>query len=56
MTKFEDWPLWLKLVVGIPHVIIYFVTFLWFPKSIKEWRWVGIAAIDFIAFYLLFVR
>jgi hypothetical protein len=25
MTKFQNWPFWLKLVVGIHHVIIYFI-------------------------------
>ena len=56
MTKFQDWPFWLKLAVGIPHVIIYFIAMLWFPKSTKEWRWVGLLAIYFIVFYLLFAR
>ena len=56
MTKFEDWPLWLKLVVGVPHAIIYIVVLLWVPKSAKDWRWVPLIAIYLIVFYLLFVR
>ena len=56
MTKFDDCPLWLKLVVGIPHAIIYIVALLWVLKSAKDWRWVPRIAIYFIVFYLLFVR
>jgi hypothetical protein len=56
MTKFENWPLWLKLVFGIPHVIIYFIAMIWWPQSRKQWLWLAALVIYWFAFYLVFVR
>lgn len=57
ITKFEDWPLWVQVLVGIPHAILGGVlVWVWTPKSNKGWYWaVGLFAY-LCLFYLVLVR
>ncbi len=57
ITKFEDWPLWVQVLVGAPHAILAGVlVWVWTPKSNKGWYWaVGLFAY-LCLFYLIFVR
>ena len=54
MPKFSDWPVWLQMLVVVPHAIIGMIaTLLWWPKSTKEWRRFGIVAAYLLMFYLI---
>jgi hypothetical protein len=54
MTKFADWPLWLQIVVLVPHGILGWVAvWLWWPKSEKEWRKFGFVALYLLAVFLV---
>jgi len=57
MTKMAQWPLWLQLLVGLPHAALLVVTvWLWWPKSRKAWlRFVAVLAYLWL-FYFVFVR
>ena len=57
MTKLEDWPLWLQMLVGLPHAILA-ITLVWFwtPTGKQGWYWaVGLFAYLWL-FYVAFVR
>jgi len=44
MTKYADWPTWLKiLVLGPNGLLLWFIAVPWFPKSKQHWIWTGIA-------------
>lgn len=52
VVKFADWPDWVRALVLIPHGILGFLAaVLWWPKSLKDWRNLGIVA----AYLLIFV-
>ena len=54
MTKFAQWPEWLKIGVLVPHGILgYVATWLWWPKSSSGRRKFGIAAAYLIVFFLV---
>lgn len=57
MTKFADWPLWLQVLVGVPHALLAGVlAFVWRPLRGKSLYWaVGLFAY-LCVFYLIFVR
>jgi hypothetical protein len=34
MTKFDDWPFWLQLLVGVPHALLGgILVWVWTPKG-----------------------
>jgi len=50
MTKAQDWPLWLQIIVGIPNAVGLVWAFLWTPKTEK-----GLVCLyAFIAYIFLF--
>jgi hypothetical protein len=56
MTKFEDWPLWLQVSVGVPHAILAgLLAWVWTPTGKRGLYWaLGLCAYLFL-FYLVFV-
>jgi CHASE2 domain-containing sensor protein len=57
MTKFEDWPLWLQLLVGVPHAILGGVlAWVWTPTRRKGWYWAVGLFLYLSLFYAVFVR
>jgi hypothetical protein len=54
MKRFSDWPLWLQIVVVVPHGILGFIAFwLWWPRSRNERNKFLIVAVYLFAFYLV---
>lgn len=54
ITPFSKWPGWLQTLVIAPNALLGFVaTWLWWPKSKKEWNRFGIVAAYLIVFYLV---
>jgi len=50
MTKAQDWPLWLQMIVGIPNAVGLVWAGLWTPKTQK-----GLICLSaFIAYIFLF--
>ena len=48
-----DWPLWLQVLITVPHVgLIFWLLLLWRPKTRKGWLWYAGLAI-YAAAYLL---
>ena len=44
IVPFADWPRWLQILVMLPNCILsYFVLYVWWPKTKKEWRKLEIA-------------
>jgi hypothetical protein len=40
MTKFDDWPLWLQLVVGVPHALLAgLLLWAWTPLRKRGFYW-----------------
>lgn len=60
MTKAQDWPLWLQLLLGVPHAVLASVMcWLWWPKTDKEWRLFGFLVAYLLlalTFYMIFLR
>jgi hypothetical protein len=53
MSKYTDWPVWLKvLVVGPNGLLLWFIAVPWFPKSMRQWIWTGIA-VGYLAMFFL---
>ncbi|MCU1283747.1 MAG: hypothetical protein JWO13_97 [Acidobacteriales bacterium] len=54
MPKFSDWPEWLQVAVLFPHAMLGFVaTWLWWPKTDKEWSRFGLVAAYLLVFFLV---
>jgi hypothetical protein len=52
ITKFDDWPHWLQVVVIVPHGLLgMFATLVWWPKSDRGWRRLGFVAAYLLIFY-----
>ena len=61
MSKVEQWPLWLQLLLGIPNAIVMTILlWVWWPKNAKELKRYRVLAVPylilFFLFYLLFLR
>ena len=57
MTKFDHWPLWLQIVVGLPHAIaLALMLWIWWPKTKHDWLLGAACAAYFVAFYFIFVH
>jgi len=57
MTKFDDWPWWLQVFVGVPHVLLAMILlWVWTPTGKRAFYWaVGLFAY-LCLFYAIFVR
>jgi hypothetical protein len=54
MTKYADWPEWLRVLVMTPHAILLFVaTWLWWPRSKEGNRAFLYVLLYLAAFYLV---
>jgi hypothetical protein len=52
MTKYSEWPMWLKVVIVGPHALAFwFIAVPWSPKSKKQWLWTGIALAYLLVFF-----
>jgi hypothetical protein len=52
MTKYADWPGWLKFVVLAPNgALLWFIAYPWFPKTKRQWIWTGVAIAYLAAFF-----
>lgn len=57
MTKFDDWPFWLQVLVGVPHALLAGVlAFVWRPLRGKGFYWAVGLFVYVCLFYLVFVR
>jgi hypothetical protein len=57
VLKVSHWPSWLQWAVVVPHAVAGFLmTWLWWPKSDREWGRFGYIAAYLFVFYLIFVR
>ena len=57
MTKFADWPLWLQVLVGVPHALLGgILVWVWTPKSNRGWYWAVGLFVYLCLFYMVFVR
>jgi hypothetical protein len=57
MTKFDHWPIWLQLLVGLPHAIfLVIMIWIWWPKTTRDWLF-GLACFTYYAlFYFVLIR
>jgi len=54
MTKFSQWPVWLQVLVLVPHGVLGWAAFwLWWPKSKKEWRRFTLVAVYLFGVFLV---
>jgi hypothetical protein len=54
ITPVSEWPNWLQILVFPPHAILLGVsTWMWWPKTNKEWRRYGFVLAYLIVFYLV---
>jgi hypothetical protein len=54
MSKFDQWPMWLQLLFGIPNAIVASVLMIWWPKDEQGWNKYGKIAIPYFVVVLLF--
>ena len=56
ITKFDDWPYWLQVMVIAPHaLLIAFALWLWWPKTDEGWRKIGFVC-AYLVFFLLIMH
>jgi hypothetical protein len=57
ITKFEDWPLWVQVLVGVPHALLAMaLVWVWTPTR-KQGLQVFVGLFAYLClFYLVFVR
>jgi hypothetical protein len=54
LTPVSQWPSWVQFLVFGPHAILMgILTWVWWPKTNKDWRRFGIAFAYLIVFYLV---
>jgi hypothetical protein len=57
MMKFADWPLWLQVLVGVPHALLAgILIWVWSPTNNRGWYWSVGAFVYLCLFYFIFVR
>jgi hypothetical protein len=57
MTKFADWPLWVQLLVGVPHALLAgILAWVWRPLHGRAFYLAVGAFVYLCLFYLVFVR
>ena len=55
MSKFEQWPLWLQLLFGIPNAIVMTILLVvWWPKNAKELKRYEVFAVPYLILFFLF--
>lgn len=56
ITPYSDWPKWLQILVVAPNALLLgFCTWMWWPKSDRDWRRFGLVFAYLIVFYLVMV-
>ena len=54
ITPYSEWPTWLQALVLTPHALLLgFATWIWWPKSNREWRKFALVMAYLIVFYLI---
>jgi hypothetical protein len=54
ISPVSEWPIWLVIVVFAPHAILMgILTWVWLPKTNKDWRRFGIVFAYLVVFYLV---
>jgi hypothetical protein len=53
VTKLNDWPLWLQLLVMAPHCALVGAGWFYTPKSKQGERWLWLIWAYLIAFFLV---
>ena len=54
ITPYSEWPTWLQIVVLGPNgLLLAFTTWIWWPKSNREWRRFALVMAYLIVFYLI---
>jgi len=54
ITPVAEWPTWVQILVFGPHAILMgILTWVWWPKSNKEWRRFGYVFAYLLVFYLV---
>ncbi len=57
MTKFDNWPLWLQLLVGVPHALLAgILVWVWTPLPGRGFYLAVGLFVYLCLFYLVFVR
>jgi hypothetical protein len=57
MTKFDHWPMWLQLLIGLPHAMfLAILLWIWWPKTVRDWLFGAACFAYFVLFYFVFVR
>ena len=57
MTRFDDWPLWMRVLVGVPHVLLAgILAWVWRPLRGRAFYWAVGLFVYLCVFYLVFVR
>ena len=57
MTKFDHWPMWLQLIVGLPHAMfLALLMWIWWPRTPRDWLFGAACLTYFVAFYFIFIR
>ena len=57
MTKFDHWPMWLQLLVGLPHAMFLAILFwIWWPRTLRDWLFGAACFAYFVLFYFVFIR
>jgi hypothetical protein len=57
MTKIDQWPMWLQVLVVVPHAVLATVLlWLWWPKSDREWLRFLACAAYLLLFYFVFIH
>jgi hypothetical protein len=54
MSKVNQWPMWLQLLIGIPNAIVLGILAIWWPKDEQGWNKYAKVAIPYFAVVLLF--
>ena len=56
MTKIQNWPHWLQLLVGIPYGVLGIVlVYVWWPKTTKGLVRFLLLGLFYVVFYLIFI-
>lgn len=54
LTPVSHWPSWVQMLVFGPHAILMAIlTWVWWPKSNKEWKRFGLVFAYLVVFYLV---
>lgn len=54
--KIDSWPLWLQVIVVLPHAATVMGLLIWNPKTTKQWIYGLLASAYLFGFYWIFIR